>query len=105
MVNARLRHGGHVLRVGLALALGIGISAATLVSARIEVTSLRYRLSALLERESELRRQVEKLRVEEAALAAPDQLEGRARSLGLRYPVTGQVVRLATLEPAARTSR
>ena len=42
-----------------------------------------------------------KLRVEAAALSAPQRIETRARSLGLRYPGPRQVVHLPARDVAA----
>ena len=59
---------------------------------RTEILSLRYEHASLLERESELLGEVEKLRVEAAALSAPERIERRAQALGLRYPRAGQII-------------
>lgn len=92
-MNARLRRGGPALRVLVATAVGLGLGAGALVWTRTEIMSLRYERAALLERGAELREEVEKLRVEAAALSAPDRIERSARKLGLRYPSAGQVIR------------
>lgn len=91
------------MQVGLASVLGIVIGAAVLVAVRTEVTSLRYRLTELHEREARLRTDIEKLRVESAVLASPERLEPRARELGLVPPAAGQVLSLegAPLLPGA----
>jgi hypothetical protein len=94
MVNIRLQRGGPVLRILLATALGLSIGAGVLVHTRTEIISLRYRLSSLLNLEAELLSDVEKLRLEAAALASPQRLEGKALALGLRYPTTGQLLSL-----------
>jgi cell division protein FtsL len=73
-------------------------AAALLVFARTEITELRYRLTDLVEREAELRADVEKLRIEAAALSAPERIEPRALALGLRYPKAGQVLALESLD-------
>jgi len=96
-MNTRLRGGGTKLRLLLAGAVGLCIGAATLVYIRTEILSMRYELSDLMQHEARLRSDVEKLRVEAAALAAPDTLESQARSLGLLYPSAGQVVKLPEL--------
>ncbi len=93
-MNARVRRGGPWLPWALATAAGLVLGAGALVFTRTEILSLRYEQSHLLDRQGELRDQVERLRVEEAALSAPDRIEARARALGLRYPTNGQVVRV-----------
>ncbi|MFQ5515482.1 MAG: hypothetical protein ACE5FG_13760 [Myxococcota bacterium] len=100
-MNIRLKRGGPWLCVLLASTVGITLGAGLLTFTRIQITSLRYHLNALLQRESRLRSDVEKLRVEEAALVAPRRLERRARELGLRYPQPGQVVSLGLPDVAA----
>jgi cell division protein FtsL len=92
-VNTRVRHASPWLSWGLLSAAGLAVGAAALVWTRTEILSLRYEQSHLLSREAGLRADVEKLRVEEAALSAPERIERRARKLGLRYPVAGQVLR------------
>ena len=94
-MNARVRRGGPWLPWALATAAGLVLGAGALVFTRTEILSLRYEQSRLLDQKSELRNQVEKLRLEEAALSAPDRIEARARALGLRYPTNGQVVHVA----------
>ena len=61
---------------------------------RTEITGSRYRLTSLLDRGAALETEVEKLRIEAAALSAPERVEPRARKLGLRYPEAGQIVPL-----------
>ena len=99
MLNARVRHGGPLLRLLLSLAAGVVVGAGALVFARTEMTSLRYELARLIEQEAGLLAQVEKLRVEVAALSAPERVEPAAMKLGLTYPRPGQVISLP--EPAA----
>jgi cell division protein FtsB len=103
MLNARLRRGGFWLRAVLACVLGVILAAATLVGARIEITSLRYELGRLHEEEIALRERVEALDVETAALRAPEHIRPRARALGLTYPASGQVVQLPL--PAVATGQ
>ncbi len=95
MLNARLRRGGPVLRLLMSVAVGIIVGAGALVFARTEMTSMRYRLSHLLEAESELRTQVDKLRVEVAALSAPERVEPRAVELGLTQSSLARQIRQA----------
>lgn len=94
-MNARVRRGSPWLPWALATAAGLLLGAGALVFTRTEILSLRYQQSRLLDQRNELRREVEKLRVEEAALSAPDRIEAGGRALGLRYPTNGQVVRVA----------
>ena len=101
MVNTRLRRGGLLLRVLLATAVGISVGSGLLVWTRTEIVSLHYRLTRLTDLEAKLRRDVEMLRVEAAALAAPQRIEVKARALGLRYPDAGQVIRLPRVQVAA----
>lgn len=101
MVNLRLQRAGPLLRILLATAVGISIGSGVLVWTRTRVVSLHYRLTRLVDLKSQLREDVEKLRVEAAALAAPRQLEAKARVLGLRYPESGQVIRLPAGDVAA----
>ena len=100
-MNTRLRRGGPLLRILLATAVGISIGLGVLVWTRTQIVSLRYSLTRLAERESQLRGEVEKLRVEAAALSGPQRIETKARSLGLRYPGPRQVVRLPVGDVAA----
>ena len=100
-MNLRLQRGGPLLRILLVTALGISLGSGLLVWTRTRIVSLDYRLTRLVDLESELRGDVEKLRVEAAALASPERIETRARSLGLRYPAAGQVIRLPTIDVAA----
>ncbi len=92
-MNARLRRGHPLLAAAVATAIGAGIGAGALVWTRTEILSLRYERARLVAEEARLRSQVEKLRVEKAALSAPERIEPRARRLGLRYPGPGQVIR------------
>ena len=94
-MNARLRGGGPWLRIALATALGVALGAGALVWTRTEILSLRYELSHLLDSRAHLRVEVEKLRLESAALLAPERIESRARRLGLRYPRHDEVIHLS----------
>jgi len=96
-VNARLQRGGSWLRLAVGTALGVVLGAGSLVWTRTEILSLRYELSGLLTEETRLRSAVEKLRLEAAALSAPERIESRARALGLRYPQSGEVIHLSEL--------
>jgi cell division protein FtsL len=100
-VNVRLRKSGPLARLLGFATLGLLVGAGVIVWARTEVTRLRYQLMQAYETESLLRDEVEKLRVEAAALAAPERLEKEARALGLRYPEPGQVVAVSLGEPQA----
>ena len=93
-MNTRVRHASPLVSYALLTAAGLAVGAAALVWTRTEILSLRYEQSRMLSRELELRSEVEKLRVEQAALSAPDRIEPRARKLGLRYPAAGQVIRI-----------
>ncbi len=75
--------------------LGVIVAAACLVGARTQITSLRYELQKSRSAETQLRREVERLRIEAAVLTAPKRLEARALELGMTYPRSGQVVSLA----------
>jgi cell division protein FtsL len=96
-VNARLRRGGSWLRIALGTALGVALGAGSLVWTRTEILTLRYELANLHTEEKQLRGEVEKLKLEAAALAAPDRIESLARALGLRYPKSGEVIHLSRL--------
>ena len=99
-MNVRLRRRGPLFVWGLAAVLGSLLGATCLVWARTEITNLRYRLHRLVEAGADLEAEVEKLRIEAAALRAPDRIERQARALGLVYPEPGQVVRI-DVEPRA----
>ena len=92
MVNSRLKPSGPILRMALGTTLGLVLGASALVWTRSEITRLSYRLAEVDVRRVQLDRQVEKLRIEAAALSAPEKLEARASELGLRYPTPGEVV-------------
>jgi cell division protein FtsL len=83
------------LRILLATAVGLSIGLGVLVWTRTQIVSLHYSLTR------QLRGEVEKLRVEAAALSGPQRIETKARSLGLRYPGPRQVVRLPAGDVAA----
>ena len=93
-MNVRLRRRGPLFAWVLAAVAGGLLGAAAVVWARTEITGSRYRLTSLLDRGAALEAEVEKLRIEAAALSAPERVEPRARKLGLRYPETGQIVPL-----------
>ncbi len=101
MLNARLRRGGLWLRALLACALGLVAAGGLLVAARTELTSLRYELGRLQEREATLGNHVEVLHVETEALRAPEQVRPRALALGMVYPQPGQVIALPPASVAA----
>ncbi len=90
-MNSRLKPSGPILRMALGTTLGLVLGASALVWTRSEITRLRYRLAEVNVLRVQLERQVEKLRIEAAALSAPEKLEARARELGLRYPTAGEV--------------
>ncbi len=94
-MNPRLRRGGVWLRIALASAVGVALGAGALVWTRTEILSLRYELARLLDDEARLQADAEKLRLEAAVLSRPERIESRARKLGLRYPRTGEVIRLS----------
>ena len=94
MLNTRLRKSGPWFYGLLALALGAIAASGVLVYVRTELTSLRYELGRRLSAEHELGLEVERLRIEAAALAAPERVEPRAKSLGLVYPKPDQIVSL-----------
>ncbi len=93
-MNVRLQTGGRLLALlgpgVVMLAAAIGLS----VWARTEVTAFRYRVTHLLHREADLRSDVERLRIEVAALSSPERIEREARRLGLTHPRPGQLVLL-----------
>lgn len=93
-MNQRLETPSPFLSVALAAALGLAVGAATLVWARTRIVSLRYESVELIQEESQLREELERLRLERAALAAPERIERFARRLGLEHPAPGQVLRV-----------
>jgi cell division protein FtsL len=95
MLNSRLRKQGPWFSALVALALGAIAASGVLVYVRTHVTSMRYELGRRVSHENELSLEVERLRVETAALAAPERIEPRALELGLIYPAPDQVVSLA----------
>ena len=95
-MNTRLQHTGPLARLLLAAALGVALGAGALVWTRTELLSLRYERENLARREAQLRNEVEKLRVEEAALTSQERIEEHADRLQLRYPAPGQVLRVPT---------
>jgi cell division protein FtsL len=100
-VNTQLRAGGSLQRALVATAIGVLLGAGALVWTRTAILSLQYQLARLVDREAELRGEVEKLEIEVAALSAPARVEREARALGLREPQPGQVLRVATGDGAA----
>jgi cell division protein FtsL len=94
VLNSRLRQSGPWFQVLLALALGVIAASGGLVYVRTRLTSLRYELGRRVAREHALSLEVERLRIESAALSAPERIEPRARALGLVYPRPEQVVAL-----------
>jgi cell division protein FtsL len=94
VLNSRLRRSGPWFQVLLALALGVIAASGGLVYVRTRLTSLRYELGRRVSQEHSLSLEVERLRVEAAALSAPERVEPRARALGLTYPRPEQVVAL-----------
>jgi len=99
MVNTRLRSGGPWLRGLLAGAIGISFACGLVVWTRIEIRSLRYRASRLLQHETQLQVDLQQLRVEVAALSAAQRIEREARELGLGYPANGQITHLPQAQP------
>ncbi len=96
-MNVRLRKGrwlGRLLGPGIVV---LGTVIGLTVWARTEVTAHRYHISRLREQEAALRVDVEKLRTEVAALAAPERIEREARRRGLTHPRPGQIVPLPSV--------
>lgn len=100
-MNTQVRNGGRLQRALVATAIGVLLGAGALVWTRTEILSLQYHLTRLVDREAELRGEVEKLAVEVAALSAPERVERQARALGLREPQPGQVLRLTPPDVAS----
>jgi len=101
MLNARLRKRSPWFGALVALALGAIAASGVLVYVRTHLTSMRYELGRRVSHEHALSREVERLRVEAAALAAPERIEPRALELGLIYPAPEQVVTLSDSHLAA----
>jgi cell division protein FtsL len=95
-LNVRLRQGGRWLHFLGPAAITLALACGLVAWARIHLTSLRYLHADLLHETNVVRGEVEKLRVEAAALAAPDRIEQLARKQGLIVPEAGQVVVLGT---------
>ncbi len=95
MLNSRLRKQSPWFGAGVALALGAIAASGVLVYVRTHGTSLRDELGRRVSHEHELSLEVERLRVEAAALAAPERIEPRAFDLGLIYPAPTQVLTLS----------
>lgn len=101
-MNVRLRTGGRLLGLLVPALVAAVTASAVVVRARTEMTAIGYRIGHLLEREAAVRIEVEKLRVEEAALASPERIEQKARALGLVDPQPGQILGLHdALRPVA----
>ncbi len=94
MLNSRLRKQSPWFGALVALALGAIAASGVLVYVRTQVTSMRYELGRRVSQEHTLSLEVERLRVETAALAAPERIEPRAYELGLIYPAPEQVLTL-----------
>jgi cell division protein FtsL len=95
VLNSRLRKQSPWTGALIALALGAIAASGVLVYVRTHVTSMRYELGRRVSHEHALSLEVERLRVETAALAAPERIEPRALELGLSYPTPDQVVSIA----------
>jgi cell division protein FtsL len=76
----------------------LATAAGLVVWTRTEITTLRYRLTRLLEQEATIRAGVEKLKIEEAALSSTARVESEAGALGLIDPRPARVIHLAELE-------
>ncbi|NRA02530.1 MAG: cell division protein FtsL [Myxococcales bacterium] len=92
MKNFRLLRSGPWGRLALAVGLGLVASAAVAAAVRTQVLRDQYRLEALREQQSNLRGEVEMLRVEESALAAAERVEARARERGFGFPAPDRVI-------------
>ena len=101
MLNSKLRTQTPWFGTLVALAIGVIAASGVLVYVRTQVTSMRYELGRRVSHEHELSLEVERLRVETAALAAPERIEPRALELGLIYPAPKQVVTLSDNHLAA----
>jgi cell division protein FtsL len=102
-MNVRLRTTGRLVPLLVPTLIVAVAASGVVVWARTEMTALGYRIALSLEEETELRSEVEKLRVEVAALSSPDRIERQARAAGLVDPRPGQIVTLEEL--AARAHR
>jgi cell division protein FtsL len=101
MLNSRLRKQRPWFGALVALALGAIAASGVLVYVRTHVTSMRYELGRRASHEHAFSLEVERLRVEVAALAAPERIEPRALELGLIYPAPEQVLSLSDNHLAA----
>ncbi len=101
MLNLRLRRSGAWLSALLVIVVSFHSGLGLMVWARTRINSLNIRLTRLAGHETQLRGDVEKLRIAHAALSAPDRVHRLARSQGLRYPRPGQVVRFPSGEGSA----
>ena len=81
-----------------ALRIGVFVFCLTasllLTAVRLEITRLRYELSDLHRQRVAVSADVERLRVETAALAGPARIERMAKELGMIYPSRDQMVLL-----------
>jgi cell division protein FtsL len=102
-MNVRLRTTGRLVPLLVPTLIVAVTASGVVVWARTEMTALGYRIALSLEEETELQSEVEKLRVEVAALSSPDRIERQARAAGLVDPRPGQIVTLEEL--AARADR
>jgi cell division protein FtsL len=88
-----------LLRLGAAI-LVVGLSLLGYTWLHLELLGSGYRIEALEQRLAELRRRERHLRLEEAYLASPQRVEGRAtRELGMRPPELSQLVFVAGERP------
>lgn len=94
-MNVRLRKGGRLLSLLGPVVIAFAIASGLIVWTRTEIISLRYRLVELLDRESTVRGEVEKLRIEAAALGSLERVERMGRAQGLTEPRPEQVVLLS----------
>lgn len=67
-------------------------SALLLTASRLEITRMRYQLSALDHQRQMLAADVARLEVESASLAAPRRIEGLAKTMGFVQPDRDTVV-------------
>ena len=101
MLNLRLRRSGAWLSAMLIGVVSFHSGLGLMVWVRTQINSLNIQLTRLAGHETQLRGDVEKLRIEHAALSAPDRIHRLARSQGLRYARPGQIVRFPSGEGSA----
>lgn len=83
---------GELLRLAVAV-LVVGVALLGYTWLHLEVLGSGYRIEAHEQRLQELRRRERHLRLEEAYLASPQRIEGRATGeLGMRPPELSQLV-------------